>query len=463
MSTSGCELQLQTCGSTPSVDALGAQAYAGDETRLQQLIDSAVEANGAATSPTVVRIPAGRYLLHDSLRLRSNLHLVADGQVILEKAPSVSSRLIDIVGYGHSEFRVAEPHLFRPGMGVSIAAGQTVGFGVTVGRITGQAGDTFFIDTPFSRDYRPREGAVAWSMFPIIAGYGVKNVRLSGLILDGGENDPGYLDGCRGGGVYLLGCSNISMEHLEIRRYRGDAISFQQCVDVWVRQCHLHDNAGHGLHPGSGSVRYVMADNHIHDNGVCGIFYCLRTTHSICRNNRIEANGAEGITIGERDTDHLVEGNQVRHNGKAGLVFRIPQVESGDRVIVRGNLFANNQRTAGGPELEIGPRLRSVHVLNNRFETAAVIAVRVAEDCQDIALSGNQLNDAPLAAEHVEAASLIAWSPPKADLPVGPAHLPLDGARHLRIDRIAPWQDRPACGRAETVSACIGADESRSE
>lgn len=433
------------------MNAIGQQLRPFTDTQLQQLVDAAAD-RGQAT----LRLPAGRYQMHDSLRLRSNLHLVAEGDVILEKVPSVSSPLIDIVGYGHSEFRVADPDLFRPGMGVSISAGNTGGFGTTVARIVDQDGDTFFIDTPFHRDYRPREKAVASSMFPIIAGYGVENVRLSGLILDGGENDSGYLDGCRGGGVFLLGCGQIEMDNLEIRRYRGDAISFQQCVDVWVIACHLHHNAGHGLHPGSGSVRYVMADNHVHDNGGCGIYYCLRTSHSICRDNRIETNAAEGITIGERDTDHLVQANIIRHNGKAGLALRTPQAGGPDRLIIRDNHLSGNQRAADGCEMEIGPRINQVHVLDNQFDGDRLI--RIAEDCQDILLDGNTCNGRSLTERDVASASAIQWGSPAQPLPVGPAALPMDGARHLRIRRLATWQDRWA-GIRSTTNPSPQADE----
>lgn len=404
---------------------------------LQRLIDDAAKRGEAS-----VRIPAGRYLMHDSLRLRSNLHLIAEGDVTLEKVPSVTSPLIDIVGYGHSEFRVADPHLFRPGMGVSIAAGHTGGFGTTVARIVSQDGDTFFIDTPFHRDYRPREKAIAWSMYPLIAGYDVQNVQITGLILDGGENDPGYLDGCRGGGVYLLGSRNIRLDSLEIRRYRGDAISFQQCVDLWITACHLHHNAGHGMHPGSGSVRYVIAGNRIHDNGECGIYYCLRTSHSICRDNHIEANGAEGISIGERDTDHLLLANRLCDNGKAGLGLRAPQVEGPDRLIIRDNHFSGNQRSASGFELDIGPRIHQVHVLDNHFNAAQ--SVRIAEDCREVVLHGNTYNGAPLQASEVESASAIQWDVPAKQLAVGPAALPLNGARHLRIEHLMPWPEQPA-------------------
>jgi len=417
---------------------------------LQQFIDTAKPDNG------VIRVPAGRYLLHDSIRLRSNIHLVADGEVILEKVPSVRSPLIDIVGYGHSEFRVADPHLFRPGMGVLFTAGPAVGFGVTVARIVEQDGDTFFTDTPFHRDYRPSDNATVWTMFPLVAGYDVENVRLSGFIIDGGGNDPGHLDGCRGGGVYLLGCRNIEMDGLEVRGYHGDGISFQQCVDLWIRNCDIHHNTGNGLHPGSGSVRYVMTGNRVHHNGNNGVYYCLRTTHSICSDNQIHDNASAGISVGERDNDHLIENNTIQDNGKAGLWVRPPVVTGGDRLLVRGNRFAGNWKSGEGAEVEIEPRIRSVHLIDNSFETTRTPTIRVGAQCEDIVITGNVRGGQPLAAEQVKAESAIRTTLPERELPVGPAALPLNGARHLRIGRLTPWQDRPQEASAETAGAHRG-------
>ncbi len=406
---------------------------------LQRHLDAAVE-RGAKT----VRIPAGRYRMSDSLRLRSNLEIVADGQVVLEKVPSVGSALTAVAGYGMVEFRVAEPDLFHPGMGISIASNQGAGFGTTVARILERDGDAFYIDTPFHRDYGPRNGAMAWSMFPIIAGYGVRNARVRGLTLDGGADDPGFLNGCRGGGVFLLGCREVELTNLEITRYQGDAISFQQCADIWVHGCALHGNAGHGLHPGSGSVRYVMDGNHLHHNGECGIFYCLRTTHSICRDNRIEDNGAEGITLGELDTDHRIEANRIRGNAKAGVAFRKPEGTGADRVVVRGNFFTDNGRNGSGGDLEIGPRLRDIHVLDNQFAPGDGAAIAIAADCDGIILAGNRRGDRPLDAHAVKADTTVQWTTPTIELAVGPQALPGTGGRHLGIAHLPTWMDRPA-------------------
>ncbi|GIS58084.1 MAG: hypothetical protein CM1200mP2_03090 [Planctomycetaceae bacterium] len=48
------------------------------------------------------------------------------------------------------------------------------------------------------------------------------------------------------------------MTGVEARNNNGDGISWQICHDVVVENCHSHDNADLGLHPGSGSQRPLI-------------------------------------------------------------------------------------------------------------------------------------------------------------------------------------------------------------
>src|SRR5690606_32318295 len=117
---------------------------------------------------------------------------------------------------------------------------------------------------PLSHDYSPPSEAAVTTLFPLVSGIDVEDVVVENLLLDGNEEETRVLNGCRGGGVFLLGSQRVRLQNLEVRNYKGDAISFQQCADIEVLACNLHHNTGGGLHPGSGSVRYRLADNYIH-------------------------------------------------------------------------------------------------------------------------------------------------------------------------------------------------------
>jgi hypothetical protein len=127
----------------------------------------------------------------------------------------------------------------------------------------------------------------------------------------------------------------------------------------------IHDNAGTGLHPGSGSVRYLMQDNRVHDNSECGVFYCLRTTHSICRRNELRGNGRQGISIGERDTDHRIEGNEIAGNAEEGVLWRGFTYRGGDRVVLTKNEIASKGAKGKRSQVALAGGLCDVCVLDN--------------------------------------------------------------------------------------------------
>lgn len=410
---------------------VGAGRYAGlTNQALQRAVDDVAAAGGG-----VVEVSAGVYVMRDALHLRSGVRVVGEPGAVLLKQPSVSVPLLDYLGYGHYEFTVTEPDRLEVGMGVHITDDDSMGFYDTVATIVGRKGDLFFIDRMLNHDYWPAKRGRVTSIFPIVDAVGVEDVALENITIDGNPDETQTLNGCRGGGVFLLMARRARLENVEVRHFNGDAISFQQCVDVVVRGCHVHHNAGGGIHPGSGSVRYLLQRNHAHDNGACGVFYCLRTTHSICEDNRLERNGAAGISIGERDTDHWVRNNRIAGNGGFGVEFRPPIAHGGDRVRIEGNTFAaNGQRldSALRCEIHVPAGLRDILIAGNVIEpTSGSHALLIDTACAGIGVSGNCIHGQP---QEDGLPARVDDFPP-----VGPAALASDGARHLNIAQLPPW------------------------
>lgn len=366
---------------------------------LQRAVDAV-----AATGGGAVEIPRGIYRMSNALTLRSGVDIYGEGDVVLRKIPSVSSPIADYLGYGHHEFTVTQPSKFQVGMGVHLTDRNAMGFYETVATITGKQGRILFIDRMLNHDYHPHAEGRASTIFPLVAGHGVRDVKVRSLTLDGNPKETRPLNGCRGGGVFLLDCHNIELQTLEIRHYHGDAISFQQCTDLQVTGCHLHDNRGSGLHPGSGSVRYIFRGNRVHHNTGCGLYYCLRTKYSLCEDNVLEANGLAGISIGERDTHHLIRRNTIVGNGGPGVEFRPITHQGGDEVLIENNRLEHNCRNAKGGEIALTPGLKNVWV------------------------SGNRVNGRRQPRQTKRR-------------PVGPTVVPADAARHLQIPTLAPWHD----------------------
>jgi len=414
------------------VEVDGARAgWTGDA--IQRAVERCASAGGG-----MVRVRAGVYRLRSAVRLRSGVALVGEPGAVLLREPSIERPIADYLGYGLREFTVTDPSGLEPGMGVHLTDDGAGGFYDTVANIVRRDGNRFTLDRPLNHDYSPRARGRVATLFPVVEGVGIERARVERLVLDGNPDETRVLNGCRGGGLFLLGCRDVRVTGLEVRHFRGDGISFQQCCDVRVVGCDVHHCSGAGLHPGSGSVRYVFQGNRSHRNGGCGLFYCLRTTHSLCAGNRFEENGDAGISIGELDTDHRIAGNTVRGNG-SGIHFRTPLAHGGDRVIVESNTIGPN----GGPaEIVLTERLRDVCVRGNHFSGGERPALRVGPGCERIAFEANTVAGREQRAEDVagDAAAIGGWR----DIAVGPAALPLDGARHLGVAKLPRWEEAPA-------------------
>ena len=317
---------------------------------IQQAVDRAAERGGGT-----VQLLAGTYDMADSLHLRSGVRVVGEGQgTVLRKAPSVSSALSADLGYGHYDVSLADPDLFTPGMGVHIHDDRSGGFYDTVATLTWREGDRFGITRMLVHDYGRQFNARASSLFPVISGYDLEGASVEDLSIDGNKEQNAPLNGCRGGGVFLLQAHNVALRRLRIVHYNGDGISFQQCRNALVEACRLEGMTGLGLHPGSGSTGAILRGNVCRGNGSDGIFYCLRVSYSLCQGNTIENNGGYGISIGQRDTEHLVRGNTIRHNARAGVYFReADEVMAGSRNLLEGNRLEGNCLQEGLAEIEI--------------------------------------------------------------------------------------------------------------
>lgn len=415
----------------------GEGEYAGQDNKALQRAVDALSAEGGG----VLEIPAGTYLLHDALHLRDNVRVEGETGTILKKVPSVSSPLTLYVGYGHYEFAVREPEKFAPGMGVLIQDDNAVGFYTTVASIVDRRGDLFFINRPFNHDYQPPANGTVASVFSLVEGVGVRDAGLKNVVLDGSwpEEETNYINGCRAGGIFLLESHRVQLEQVEIRNFYGDGISFQQCTDIWVLACHVHDIHGGGLHPGSGSVRYVMRNNRIEDNGGCGIFYCLRTTHSLCAENHIARNAKDGISVGERDSDHIIRYNVIEGNAEAGVVMRTPAAIGGDRTWLEGNRLSGNNTGGKYAEFYVAGGLTDVCLIRNRIEPAGGPAIFIEPGSSGLHVTENTVDGRAQTRDDVagEAAS-VSFEEPNDFPPVGPQAAGDDAVWHLNLRELPP-------------------------
>ena len=368
----------------------------GDNRALQAAVDWVAGLGGGT-----VEIGPGEYILRDSLHLRSDVTVRGSrGETVLRKARGVRSPLVLDGDYGEEQVTIASPEGFEVGCGITIRDSESGGFHTTVARITGRSGNTFSIDRPLNADYMVDRGAEAATVFPVVSGQDIAGARVEGLVVDGNRDENTALNGCRGAGIFLYRGFGTVIEGCTVRRYHGDGISFQQSNDVQVLGCISEDNAGLGIHPGSGSQRPIVRGSIARRNAEDGLFLCWRVRHGLFEKNVLEDNGRFGISIGHKDTDNLIAENVVRSNRQDGVFFRNESAGmAGHRNRLEKNVIENN----GSREDAAGIRVRGatrdlvfrdnvIHDTRAEGERKQTVGIRIEEHAGAVTLEGNEID-----------------------------------------------------------------------
>ena len=267
-------------------------------------------------------------------------------------------------------------------------------------RITGRSGNTFSIDTPLNADCMVANQAQAATVFPVISGYNLEGARVENLVIEGNKDENVYLDGCRGAGIFLYRGFGTFIENCVVRNYHGDGISFQQSNDVLVQGCVSEDNAGLGLHPGSGSQRPVVRECIARRNGEDGLYLCWRVRHGLFEKNLLENNGRFGISIGHKDSDNLLQDNQVRFNQEDGIFFRNEtEGMAGHRNRLENNLIENNGVKGEAAGIRVRGETRDLVFRNNIIRDTRppegrkqTVGIRIEEPAGKVVLEGNEID-----------------------------------------------------------------------
>lgn len=374
-----------------------------DNRALQAAVDYVASLGGGT-----VEIGPGEYLMRDSLHLRAHVTVHGTpGQTVLRKARSTSSKLKLDGDFGEEQFTVQNAEGFEVGDGVAIWDKNSGGFHTTVARITGGNGNAFSISLPLNADCMVSDGAQAATVFPVVSGYHTEGVRIEDITIEGNKDENVSLNGCRGGGIFLFRCPGAIIERCTVRNYHGDGISFQQCNDVTVLSCVSENNAGLGLHPGSGSQRPTVRKCIARNNGEDGLFLCWRVKQGLFEENILQGNGRFGISIGHKDTDNLLRHNQVIGNQEDGIFFRNEsEGMAGNRNRIEDNLIENNgvkQEAAGirvrGETHDLVFKNNIIRDTRPQGDRKQNVGIRLDEKVGVVTIDGNQVDAARLLAD----------------------------------------------------------------
>jgi parallel beta-helix repeat protein len=297
-------------------------------------------------------IGPGTYEMHNSLFVPSGVSVRGTkDKTILKKSRGIESALAEDGDYGESLLAVAEPQKFRPGMGISVVDDKLKdGWDISISSIVDIKGPYLIINPITVRDYDQEHlHAKVRNTFPILCVMNAAKVTLEDITVDGNRAENAYIDGCRGGAIYLYNVRDVTVRNCTARNYNGDGISFQITENVQVLNCESYGHAGYGVHPGTGSAQPLVKGCRLHNNGQIGLFLCWRVRHGRFEDNVIEDNGHYGISIGHKDTDNEFLNNTVARNGSSGVYFRKETLKnSGHRNVFRNNTVVDNGNARDG-------------------------------------------------------------------------------------------------------------------
>lgn len=366
----------------------GADLRGKDNVALQAAADYVAGVGGG-----VVQVQPGKYVMHDSLHLRSRVTVIGSGEdTVLFKPPSVQSALSTDIAFGHNDVSLAEPDKFRPGMGVYIYDDASGGFIRTVATLLYRDGDRFGINKPLQYDYCRHRNAVVVSVYPLISGYDVEDAGVEGLCIEGNSAQNAFIDGCRGGGIFVLGCRDLRFSDLIINDFNGDGVSWQQNYDLTFEKITV-TGCRSGFHPGSGSTRWRVSGCRSEHNRGEGLFYCVRTTEGIVEDSVFAGNAGNGLNCGNRDTDHIIRRCHIHDNGGAGILFReLDYAVAGHRVQVLDNVIERNCQDQGSAEVDLAAELEGIVIAGNTIRPSPGKAgVRIAAGVKSVELGKNKI------------------------------------------------------------------------
>jgi hypothetical protein len=358
---------------------------------LQAAVDYVARLGGGT-----VRILPGTFTLRGSVHLRSGVRLTGSGDdTILTKPASVTSKLQLDSDWYDQEITLVDPKCFQVGDSVCLRTKNPHNGGTDVLKriLVARSGNRFKLDRALRQNFWTTGDPTCSTLFPLVTSEETGNLVIENLALDGNRANNENLDGNYGGCIFLQDVSNVLIRKVTARQNNGDGISWQICHDVTVEDCHSHDHAGLGLHPGSGSQRPLMRRNKL-ERCQIGLFFCWGVKYGLAEDNTILDIKGQGISIGHRDTDNIVRKNLVRNSGQTGILFRPERGAGfcGHRNLIEQNIVENSGPEAG-VAIDVQGGTEQITVRQNQIRetrgAAQRIGIRLGKETKQITLADN--------------------------------------------------------------------------
>ncbi|MCA9121775.1 MAG: right-handed parallel beta-helix repeat-containing protein [Planctomycetaceae bacterium] len=379
---------------TVTVGHKNADLIGSSDRVLQAAVDYVARLGGGT-----IQILPGTYTLRNAVSLPSKIRLLGSGaESIITKIPSESVNLAADSDWYDQEVTLESASNFRVGDGVVLRSKNPDNGSQTVVKRTlvARSGARFKLNDGLRANLWLTGKPTCSSLFPLLTSEYTSDVWIENLTLDGNRDNNENFNGNYGGCIFLQDCNRYTLRGVTTRNYNGDGISFQICHDVVVENCHSHDNADLGVHPGSGSQRPLIRNNRLERNNL-GLFWCWGVKYGLAEGNVMDSNRSYGISIGHCDTDNVMRNNEIRNSGKIGILFRDDsrgQDFWANRNLVEGNKIIDS----GGEEgvaIDITGRTKDVRIVNNEIRETRMpmqrTAVRIGAEAGSVELTDNRI------------------------------------------------------------------------
>ena len=333
-----------------------------------QIALDAIKTRGGGT----VKLNSGVFNMIGPVRVPNNTSLIGSGKTtILKKCDGFKTNVVVDADWGMLKAVVKDASGFKKGMGIQMFDDKrNQGWDVTTAVITDIRDNVIYFDNNTNWDYQASLNGTVTNGCSIIEAVGVENVKIADLMIEGNKSTNDYINGCRGGGVYIHKSKNCQVENVQVNEFSGDSFSWQITENITVRGCEASNGGGLGFHPGTGSDHSIVENCISHHNRGDGIFLCWRVQNGIFRNNTSYANGDNGISIGHKDTDNQFMNNRVYENAHHGILFRNENEEnSGHRNVFTSNLIENNGTERESAGIYIGGETHDITITGNTIRS----------------------------------------------------------------------------------------------
>ena len=360
-----------------------------------QIALDAIKTRGGGT----VKLNQGEFKIIGPVRLSDNTSLIGSGKsTILKKCDGFRTSFIIDADWGMLKAVVKDAGGFKKGMGIQLFDNKhDQGWDVTTAKITDIRDNVIYFDNNTVNDYLSSLDGTVTNGCSIIEAVGIENSKIASLVIEGNKATNDYINGCRGGGIYIHKSRNCMVENVMINEFNGDTFSWQITENITMRGCEASNGNGLGFHPGTGSDHSLVENCISHNNKGDGIFLCWRVQNGTFRNNTVYANGDNGISIGHKDTDNRFENNHVYENANHGVLFRNEDEQnSGHRNNFTGNVIENNGTSRESSGFYIGGETHDINITGNTIRSSGKgnqpVAILIGSKSSNITATDNKIS-----------------------------------------------------------------------